>query len=108
MDESASFGEWIKRRRSALLLSREDLAHQVGCAVVTLRKIEADERRPSMAIAERLAALLELVDAERIIFVKVARAQLTFDRLPPARTSGPSPRRRCQRFCRHRRYRAGR
>jgi len=49
-----SFGEWLKQRRSALLLSREDLARQVGCAEVTLRKIEADERRPSLAIAEAL------------------------------------------------------
>src|SRR5437867_7776828 len=85
LDESASFGEWLKRRRSALLLSREELARQVGCAVVTLRKIEADERRPSQQIAERLAELLELADAERIIFVKVARAELAVDRLPPVR-----------------------
>src|SRR4051812_17288054 len=85
MNETASFGAWIKRRRSALLLSREDLARQVGCAVVTLRKIEADERRPSQQIAERLATLLELADAERIIFVKVARAELACDWLPPAR-----------------------
>jgi len=97
MNETASFGEWLKRRRSALLLSREELAQQVGCAIVTLRKIEADERRPSQQIAERLATLLELADAERIIFVKVARAELPLDRLPPARphertsTAPPAP-----------------
>ncbi len=97
MNETASFGEWLKRRRSALLLSREELAQQVGCTIVTLRKIEADERRPSQQIAERLATLLELADAERIIFVKVARAELPLDRLPPARpherasTAPPAP-----------------
>ncbi len=43
MDESASFGEWIKRRRSALLLSRDDLAHQVGSCKLgpTLRLVWA-------------------------------------------------------------------
>src|SRR5690349_19027124 len=80
-----SFGEWLRQRRSALLLSRDELARQVGCAVVTLRKIEADERRPSLAIAERLAERLELADDQRLTFLKVARAELAFDRLPPAR-----------------------
>jgi predicted ATPase/class 3 adenylate cyclase len=97
MEDSASFGEWLKRRRSVLLLSREDLAQQVGCAVVTLRKIEADERRPSLAIAEQLAERLELAADERLTFLKVARAELAVDQLPPARphergsTASPAP-----------------
>jgi transcriptional regulator with XRE-family HTH domain len=45
MDGSTSFGEWLRSRRTALQLSREQLAQRVGCAAVTLRKIEADERR---------------------------------------------------------------
>ena len=53
--EGLSFGEWVRQRRSALLLSREDLAEQFGCAVVTLRKIEADERRPSRQIAMKIS-----------------------------------------------------
>jgi predicted ATPase/class 3 adenylate cyclase/DNA-binding XRE family transcriptional regulator len=86
-----SFGEWLRQRRSALLLSREDLAQQVGCAVVTLRKIEADERRPSQAIAERLADLLELSGDERTLFVQVARGLVGADRLPPPIPRGPAP-----------------
>jgi class 3 adenylate cyclase/DNA-binding XRE family transcriptional regulator len=78
-----SFGEWLRRSRSALLLSREDLARQVGCAEVTLRKIEADERRPSLAIAERLAQRLELTGDERALFCQIARGLLGADRLPP-------------------------
>jgi predicted ATPase/class 3 adenylate cyclase/DNA-binding XRE family transcriptional regulator len=91
--EGYSFGEWLRQRRSALLLSREDLAHQVGCAVVTLRKIEADERRPSQAIAERLADLLELSGDDRMVFIQVARGLATADRLPPPipRGSAPTP-----------------
>src|SRR5262249_36627776 len=81
-------------RRSALLLSREDLAQRVGCAVVTLRKIEADERRPSLAVAERLADLLELRADERTLFMQVARGLASADRLPmpiPRGTAAPTP-----------------
>jgi class 3 adenylate cyclase/DNA-binding XRE family transcriptional regulator len=89
--EGFSFGEWVRQRRSALLLSREDLAQQVGCAVVTLRKIEADERRPSLAIAERLADLLELSGDERTLFIQVARGLAGADHLPPPIPRGPAP-----------------
>src|SRR5262245_59582857 len=87
-----SFGEWLKQRRSALLLSREELAEQVGCAEVTLRKIEADERRPSLVIAERLAELLELAGAERVLFLQVARGLVGVERLPsPISRGAPAP-----------------
>ena len=44
MSELYSFGAWVRRRRRALDLTREELAPQVGCSVVTIRRIEADER----------------------------------------------------------------
>jgi transcriptional regulator with XRE-family HTH domain len=81
MSDSASFGEWIRRRRKALDLTREALAQQVGCAAVTIRTIETDERRPSRQIAERLAEFLEIPPAERSAFLKAARAELAVDRL---------------------------
>jgi predicted ATPase/class 3 adenylate cyclase len=86
-----SFGEWLKQRRSALLLSRDQLAQQVGCAEITLRKIEADERRPSLAIAERLADLLELRADERTLFLQVARGLANADGLPPPIPRGVAP-----------------
>jgi predicted ATPase/class 3 adenylate cyclase/DNA-binding XRE family transcriptional regulator len=86
-----SFGAWLKQRRSALLLSRDELAQQVGCAEITLRKIEADERRPSLAVAERLADLLELTGDERTLFLQVARGLLGADRLPPPIPRGAAP-----------------
>jgi predicted ATPase/class 3 adenylate cyclase/tetratricopeptide (TPR) repeat protein/DNA-binding XRE family transcriptional regulator len=86
-----SFGEWLRKRRSALLLSRDDLARQVGCAVVTLRKIEADERRPSLAIAERLAKLLDVSGDEQALFIQVARGLASADRLPPPIPRGAAP-----------------
>jgi predicted ATPase len=46
-----------------------------------LRKIEADDRRPSRQIAERLAAALELPASERARFLQAARAELAVDYL---------------------------
>ena len=56
--ESLPFGLWLKRQRRALDLTQEELAQQIGCALVTLRKIETGERRPSKPILERLAVIL--------------------------------------------------
>jgi len=39
----------------ALDLTLEELAAQIGCAAVTIRHIETDERRPSKQLAARLA-----------------------------------------------------
>src|SRR5438093_1074088 len=75
MSDSASFGDWIRRRRRALDLTREALAQQVGCAVVTIRKIETDERRPSRQVAERLADCLQVSADQRAAFLKAARAE---------------------------------
>src|SRR5437016_1050741 len=76
MDAPASFGQWLRERRQALDLTRAALAHQVGCAVITIKKIETDERRPSRQIAERLADRLVLGPEERAAFLKMARAEL--------------------------------
>ena len=81
MAVEASFGRWLQRRRKALDLTQEELAQQVGCAAETLRKIEADVRRPSRQIAERLAEALEIPEGDRTSFIKAARAELAVDRL---------------------------
>jgi transcriptional regulator with XRE-family HTH domain len=81
MDDQASFGYWVKRRRKALDLTQDELARRVGCALSTIRKIETDERRPSRQMAERLAELLELGVHERATFLKAARAEQAVDQL---------------------------
>jgi class 3 adenylate cyclase len=83
MDTELSFGRWLQRRRKVLDLTQDALAQRVGCAAETLRKIEADARRPSRQIAERLAAALEIPAEERTAFVKAARAEFAVDRLMP-------------------------
>src|SRR5215216_1577387 len=65
MTADASFGRWLSARRHLLDLTQEELARQVGCAVTTIRKLEADVRRPSKHVAERLAKSLEIAPAER-------------------------------------------
>jgi predicted ATPase/DNA-binding XRE family transcriptional regulator len=81
MDGDASFGYWVRRRRKALDLTQDALARQVGCAETTIRKIEADARRPSRQTAERLAECLAIPIAERADFLRAARAKLAADRL---------------------------
>src|SRR5215213_10147229 len=83
MDEHASFGAWIQRRRKALDLTQAELAARVGCALGTIRKIETDERRPSKQIAARLADQLQLATAEQAVFLKAARAEVGVARLAP-------------------------
>ncbi len=54
MNDITSFGEWLRRRRKALDLTQAELADQAGCVTGTIRSIEADTRRPSKQLAERL------------------------------------------------------
>jgi predicted ATPase/DNA-binding XRE family transcriptional regulator len=68
-----SFGEWLKRQRKAAGLTQEQLAAQVNCSTITLRKIEAEERRPSEQIAARLAEIFNIPPQERPAFVHFAR-----------------------------------
>jgi predicted ATPase/transcriptional regulator with XRE-family HTH domain len=81
MDGDASFGRWIQRRRQALHLTQAALAAQVYCSTETIRKIEADARRPSPSIAARLVDQLLLPLDLRPIFLKAARGEVTVIRL---------------------------
>src|SRR6266545_119370 len=92
MERMASFGYWVRRRRKVLDLTQEALARQVGCAEVTIKKIEADERRPSRQIAARLAECLQIAPTERAAFVQAARGELVADRLDlPTPPTTPAP-----------------
>jgi class 3 adenylate cyclase len=81
MDEIASFGEWLRRRRRALDLTQAALADRAGCVPGTIKSIEADARRPSRQLAERLAECLKVAPEERAAFLKAARAELSPDQL---------------------------
>ncbi len=83
MEPIYSFGEWLGGRRKALDLTRAELAQRAGCSVGALRKIEADERRPSKQLAGLLADSLAVPPDERLAFIKAARGELRVDRLGP-------------------------
>jgi len=81
MDRTHSFGYWLRRRRKALDLTQAELAQQVRCSPDLIQKIEADVRRPSRQLTEKLADCLGLDLAERGGFVQAARAERAVDQL---------------------------
>jgi predicted ATPase len=82
MEEIISFGHWLKLRRQALRLTQAAPGGRVYCSSELIRKIEAEARRPSLVIAERLAHHLGLSPRQRATFVKVARGEVQVERLP--------------------------
>ena len=62
--EKDSLGQQVRRYREARGWTRKELAHHIGCAVVTLQKVERDERRPSVELLQLLTQALELTPGE--------------------------------------------
>lgn len=93
-EQTHSFGYWLRRRRKACDLTQAQLADRAGCSRAMIRKIEADERRPSGELAVCLADALGLARIERATFLAAARAELAVDelRLPaePLTAGAPS------------------
>ena len=79
MEETISFGYWLRRRRKALDLTQAAVAQRVGCAKTTIQKLELEERRPSREMAQQLAQVLAIPPPERAIFVQCARGGCTTD-----------------------------
>jgi len=75
MNEIVSFGDWVRQRRKVLGLTQAELAKQVGCAVVTIKKIEQEERRPSPQMAQLLADRLAIPPSLQDDFLKMGRGQ---------------------------------
>jgi predicted ATPase/DNA-binding XRE family transcriptional regulator len=92
-ESTASFGYWVRRQRLALDLTQAELARQVGCATVTISKIERDERRPSRQLAQLLAAKLAISADQHQEFLAAGLGDRATDRLPlatqPARLHAP-------------------
>lgn len=73
MAETKSFGKWLRHRRRELDLTQEELARQVGCAPITIRKIEADQMRPSKQLSQLLMEKLGVASDERQDLLRFAR-----------------------------------
>lgn len=82
---AGEFGSWLRTLRRQRDHTQESLADEVGCAVYTLRSIEAGRRRPSREMAERLAVVLGLPEDRRQRFIQFARSgQASEDDVPSA------------------------
>jgi predicted ATPase/transcriptional regulator with XRE-family HTH domain len=68
-----TFGTWLRHRRRSFDWTQADLARRVNCTAAMIRKLEADERRPSPQLAELLAEALRVPAAERAAFLRAAR-----------------------------------
>ncbi len=89
MNKTSSFGKLVKERRTQLDLTQAELARRVGCATITIRKIEADTLRPSVQISERLAMSLKIPLEDRANFVRLARTATLKDPTPPPLPTPP-------------------
>ena len=86
MESPISFGTLVKERRLTLGLTQAELANRVGCAVVTIRRIEYGTLRPSTQIAERLAFSLNVPEEEQLAFIRLARER---EKTTPIPTPSP-------------------
>ncbi len=87
MSESISFGTWLRQMRRSLDLTQKALANQVGCAEITVRRMEADEYKPSSELALVLFEKLGIPEPERSQWVRFARG---ISSLPDPATSQPN------------------
>ncbi|MEZ4636354.1 MAG: helix-turn-helix transcriptional regulator [Caldilineaceae bacterium] len=78
-----TFVHWLKQQRKILDLTQADLAGRVGCAVVTIQKIEEGKRRASKQVAALLADHLAIAPQDRDRFLRLARGE-TVNAPPPA------------------------
>jgi DNA-binding XRE family transcriptional regulator len=53
VDHLSSFAKALKQRRKACDLTQQELAQHVGCATVTIQRLEQGTLRPSRQIVQR-------------------------------------------------------
>lgn len=76
--ENLSFGEWLRQRRRALDLTQQELADQVGCARITLRRLESGMLKPSKELASVLLERLGVPQNELERWLRFARGLSEF------------------------------
>jgi len=54
-ETETTFGAWLRHQRRQMDLTQTKLVSRIGYSVVTIRKPECEELRPSKHLAERLA-----------------------------------------------------
>ncbi len=82
MYKSISFGAWLRQKRRALDLTQKALANQVGCAEITVRRMEANEYKPSNELALVLFEKLGLPEPEQTQWVRFSRGLAEYPNNP--------------------------
>ena len=82
MNHEPSFGSIVREHRRMRDLTQAELGRRVGCAVITIRRIETGTLRPSQQVAERLAMALAIPLEERAAFIRLARSIASPDPSP--------------------------
>jgi transcriptional regulator with XRE-family HTH domain len=73
MNSFLTFGRWLKAQRRANDLTQNELARRAYCAEITIRKIEADDLRPSRELAALIVDALERAAGEQQEMMRWAR-----------------------------------
>lgn len=73
MPESSYFGKWLRHKRRSLDLTQKAFADQIGCAEITVRRMEAGEYKPSKELALVLFEKLGIAEPERTQWISFAR-----------------------------------
>ena len=89
MQEEISFGTWLRKQRRALDLSQQALAQKVGCAKVTLRRIEAGTLKPSKELASILLEQLGIAKTALPQWISFARGLSGFPLQPISASNKP-------------------
>src|ERR1044071_4529057 len=71
--DSISFGDWVRQRRRILDLTQQELADQVGCARITVRRIESGALKPSKELAQILLEKLGAPSTQGKVWLGFAR-----------------------------------
>lgn len=90
MQDEISFGSWLHKQRRTLDLTQKAFANQVGCAEVTLRRIEAGSLKPSKELVQMILEKLGIPEKEWPQWVSFARGRSEFPLLATS-SSNKSP-----------------
>lgn len=81
MEEQITFGQWVKQRRKAINLTQTELGNLVFCSAVMIKKIEGNQRRPSVQVAKLLARYLKIAPKSYASFLSLARPDLSAEQI---------------------------
>ena len=89
MQEELAFEAWLRKQRRALDLSRQAFADQIGCAEVTLRRIEAGTLKPSKELAGIILETLGIPQSQYSQWISFARGLSSLPTQSPLSSNKP-------------------